>query len=206
MHYAHLYSACKLNTLINFLCFYLYLLKIGSTTYFVIISGFNLGVTDKKRGWRTEKEGHPPTHMSACTHMCIQSTDIYFYTDHKTRIPEQWTALFVITCIWLVWGGCLLEQGEWVPCQSLELHLALVLVQAVLVGPHSQMVLAAVVKVSQVSIFGKQKVLVLWIKNMSLSLTFQRKLSIGYAWNLDGSMETKLCFKWSMNQYEGSQK
>ena len=73
-----------------------------------------------------------------------------------------------------------MEQGAWVLCQSLELHLALVLVQAVLEGQHSQMAFAAVANVSQVSIFGKWEVLVLCTRNMSLSLTFQRYLSIAY--------------------------
>jgi len=106
--------------------------------------------------------------------MCIQSTDTFFFTNHTTHILGHQTALFFITCIWLVWGGFLLEQGAWVLCQSLELLLALVLVQAVLEGQHSQMALEAVANVSQVSIFGKWKVLVLCTKNMSLSLTFQR--------------------------------
>jgi hypothetical protein len=106
------------------------------------------------------------------TYKCTHSTDTLFFTNHKTHIPEHQTALFFITCIWPVWGGFLLEQEAWVLCQSLELHLALVLVQAVLVGQHSQMVLAAVANVSQVSISGKWQVLVLFTKNMSLSLTF----------------------------------
>lgn len=67
-----------------------------------------------------------------------------------------------------------MEQGALVLCQSLELHLALVLVQAVLEGQHSQMALEAVANVSQVSFYGKWEVLVLCTKNMSLSLTFQR--------------------------------
>lgn len=72
-----------------------------------------------------------------------------------------------------MWGEFLLEQAAWVLCQSLELHLALVLVQAVLEDQHSQMALAAVANVNQVIIFGKWEVL-LCTKNMSLSLTFQR--------------------------------
>jgi hypothetical protein len=108
------------------------------------------------------------------TYKRTHSTDTLLFTNHKTHNLEHKTALFFITCIWLVWGGFLLEQEAWVLCQSLKFHLALVLVQAVLVSQHSQMVRAAVTNVSQVSIFGKWEVLVLFTKNMSLSLTFQR--------------------------------
>lgn len=67
-----------------------------------------------------------------------------------------------------------MEQAAWVLCQFLEFLLALLLVQAVLEGQHSQMVPAAVANVSQVRIFGEWEVLVLSTKNMSLLLTLQR--------------------------------
>jgi len=73
----------------TFTLFSFLFLKNGKHDIFLIISGFNLGVTDEKKGWETDSERaiHPAVHPYTCepaqiqyihAHICAHSKLTYF--------------------------------------------------------------------------------------------------------------------------------